>query len=68
MIDIDTVQEVEIVCDEDLGTSLRSPCLDLFTEYIDRIDIEARVDLIEDDDFWTQESSLEELYTAFFSS
>jgi hypothetical protein len=68
MIDIDTVQEVKIVSDEYLSTSLRSPCLDLLTQYIDRIDIKTRVDFIQDDHFWIEQGSLEELYTTLFSS
>jgi hypothetical protein len=68
MVDIDTIEEMEIVSDEDLSTSLRSPCLYLFSQYVDRIDIETRVDLIEDDNLGIEQSSLEELYTTLLAS
>jgi hypothetical protein len=60
-IDVDTIEEVEVVSDEDDRLACCSPCVDLLAKYVDRVDIETRVDLIEDDDRWFQECYLEEL-------
>ena len=48
-VDIDTVEEMEVVGDEDDRLASGSPCVDLLAEYVDRIDIESWVDLIEHD-------------------
>ena len=67
-IDIDTIEEVEVVGDEDDRLASGSPCVDLLAEYVDRIDIKTRVYLIEDDHFWLQKSDLEELDTTFLTT
>ena len=67
-VDIDTVEEMEVVGDEDDRLACSSPCVDLLTEYVDRIDIKTRVDLIEDDHLGLQESDLEELDTTFLAT
>lgn len=67
-IDIDTIEEMEVVGDEDDRLTNRSPCVDLLAEYVDRIDIKTRVYLIEDDHLGLQESDLEELDTTFLTT
>ena len=67
-VDIDTVEEMEVVGDEDDRLTDRSPCVDLLAEYVNRIDIKTRVYLIEDDHLGLQESNLEELDTTFFAT
>lgn len=59
----DIIQEVEVVSDDDDGLASCLPDTDLVTEYRDGIDIETRVNLIEDDDRWIQEFDLEEFDT-----
>ena len=54
--------------DEDDRLACCSPCVDLLAEYIDRIDIETRVDLIEDDHSRIQESNLEDLDTPLLTT
>ena len=54
--------------DKDDRLACCSPCVDLLAEYIDRIDIETRVDLIEDDHSRVQESDLEELDTPLLTT
>ncbi len=65
---IDTIEEMEIMGDEDDRLAYSSPCVDLLAEYIDSVDIKSWVDLIEDDHFGFEESDLEEFDTSFFSS
>lgn len=67
-IDVDTVEEVEVVSDEDDRLACSSPCVDLPTQYVDSIDIETRVDLIEYDHSRIQECDLEELDTPLLTT
>ena len=54
--------------DEDDRLACCSPCVDLLAEYIDRIYIETRVDLIEYDHSRIQESNLEDLDTPLLTA
>ena len=51
-IHIDTIEEMEVVGDEDNRLTSSSPRVDLLAKYVDSIDIKPGIDLIEDDDFW----------------
>ena len=48
-VDIDTIEEMEVVGDEYDRLRHRSPIVDLLAEYVDRINIEPGIDLIEHD-------------------
>jgi hypothetical protein len=68
LINIDSIEKMEVVSDENNRLTGEMPLVDLLAKYVDCVDIETRIYLIEYDNTWIEESYLEEFDTTFFAA
>lgn len=68
LVNIDSIKEMEVMSDENNRLTSEMPLVDLLAKYVDCVDIETRIYLIEYDNTWIEEGYLEEFDTTFFAT
>ena len=68
LINIDSIEKMEVMSDENNRLTSEMPLVDLLAKYVDCVDIESWVNLIEYDNTWVKKRYLEEFDTTFFTT